>query len=192
MDYFVPPERLETDGFVIRSYFPGDGGRIFDAVNASRPHLAPWMPWIDHHGTVEQSEWFARSSRGRFLLGQDFTLGIFSVDGTELLGGTGFHLREGPVSSLSAEIGMFIRASEAGKGLGTRALVALLDWGFREWPWIRLAWRCDIDNRPSVRTAERANMRREGTLRGQPKEVGEGTRDTACFAALRDEWSRVG
>lgn len=62
--------------------------------------------------------------------------------GSRLPGGTGFHLREGPVADGCAEIGMFIRQVEAGAGLGTRVLLAMLDWGFSEWPWLRLAWRC--------------------------------------------------
>ena len=47
-------------------------------------------------------------------------IGIFAPDEKRLLVGAGFHLREGPLSTACAEMGMFIRQSEAGRGLGTR------------------------------------------------------------------------
>ena len=86
-------------------------------------------------------------------------------------------------------MGMFIRQSEAGRGLGTRVLAALLQWGFTEWPWLRLSWRCDERNKVSVRVAEKAGLRLEGVLRGQRAEVGEGRRDTACYALTKSEWT---
>ena len=188
MDHLFAPERFETSEFILRSYDVGDGPLVADAVNASYDHLRPWMPWAKPHQSVEESEKLVRQFRARYLLSEDFVIGIFSVDGRQLLGGTGFHLREGPIASACAEIGMFIRQSEAGRGLGTRVLRALVQWGFTDWPWLRLAWRCDQRNVASARVAEKAGLRLEGVLRGQRAEVGEGRRDTACYAMLKSEW----
>ena len=41
------------------------------------------------------------------------------ADEKRVLGGSGFHLREGPLADGAAEMGMWVRASEAGRGLGT-------------------------------------------------------------------------
>lgn len=188
MDHLFAPERYETSDFVLRSYDVGDGPLLAEAVNSSYDHLRAWMPWAKPHQSVEESEQLARKFRARYLLSEDFVIGVFSVDGRQLLGGTGFHLREGPISSACAEIGMFIRQGEAGRGLGTRVLRALVQWGFTEWPWQRLAWRCDRRNVASARVAEKAGLRLEGVLRGQPAHVGEGRRDTACYAVLESEW----
>lgn len=84
---------------------------------------------------------------------------------------------------------MWIRASEAGRGLGTEVLEAVIRWGFSDWPWQRLSWRCDDRNMASRRVAEKAGLRLEGTLRGQAAEVGPGRRDTSCFALTRSEWA---
>jgi len=188
MDYLFAPDRYETAGFVLRSYDLGDGSLLAEAVNASYEHLRPWLPWVKPNQSIEAYEKFVRQSRARYLLAENFTVGIFSRDGRRLLGGTGFHLREGPLSSGSAEIGMFIRESEAGRGLGAQVLRALLDWGFSSWPWLRLAWRCDQANGASVRVAEKAGLRLEGILRGQRAHVGEGRRNTACYALTKEEW----
>lgn len=172
----------------MRSYDVGDGPLLTDAVDESYEHLRYWMPWAAPQQSVEESEKLVRQFRARYLLAEDFVLGIFSADETRLLGGTGFHLREGPISTGCAEVGMFIRASEANRGLGTRALEAVLRWGFTEWPWLRLSWRCDQMNRPSIRVAERCGLRHEGVLRGQKALVGEGRCDNACYALTKQDW----
>jgi RimJ/RimL family protein N-acetyltransferase len=188
VSYLFAPERHETGEFVVRSYDVGDGPLLAAAKNESYEHLRPWMAWATPEESDDAAERIVRTCRGRYLLCEDFVLGIFTSDGRRLLGGTGFHLREGPLSSGCAEIGMFIRASEAGRGLGTRVLTSMLQWGFGAWPWLRLSWTCDERNLASVRTAEKAGLLREGVRRGQPVAVGEGRRNTACFAITRQDW----
>jgi RimJ/RimL family protein N-acetyltransferase len=188
MTYLVAPDRCEAEGFILRSYDLGDGPLLTEAVDESYEHLRPWMPWARPYQSVADSERLVRRFRARYLLAEDFVIGIFSPDETRLLGGTGFHLREGPISTGCAEIGMFIRASEANRGLGARVLATLLDWGFSEWPWLRLAWRCDQRNLASTRVAEKCGLRHEGVLRGQHADVGEGRRDTVCYGLTKQEW----
>lgn len=188
MDAWFAPERCETEHFVLRSYDVGDGPLLADAANESYEHLRPWLQWAKPDHSVHEAEALVRGFRARYLLGEDFVIGIFSADGRRLLGGTGFHLREGPVSHGSAEMGMFIRAAEARNGLGTRALRAMIHWGFHAWPWLRLAWRCDQQNVGSARVAENAGMRLEGVLRGQKAHVGNDRRDTVCYGLTKAEW----
>ncbi|HEX2871890.1 MAG TPA: GNAT family protein [Polyangiaceae bacterium] len=188
MGHWFAPERYEAPDFVLRSYDAGDGSLVAAATRESYEHLRPWMSWATEEQSVDDAEISARRFRAKYLTNEDFLIGAFSRDGARLLGGTGFHLREGPLSGGCAEIGMWVRASEAGRGLGTRLLGAMLSWGFSEWPWLRLAWRCDDRNRASMRVAEKCGLRLEGLLRGQAAEVGGGRRDTASFAITRDEW----
>ncbi len=99
-------------------------------------------------------------------------------------------LRNGyDLNSKTAEVGMWIRASEAGQGLGTAVLKALLQWGFAEWPWERIYWRCDSDNIASARTAEKAGMVKEGELRQDGfKHDSTIRRSTLIYGALKGEW----
>lgn len=185
---FIAPERYVTPNFVIRSYLPGDGVLLSDAVNNSYEHLKTFMPWAKPYQSIEESEALVRRFRGRYLLNEDFVLGIFSPDEQRLLGGSGFHLREGGFAHRSAEIGMWIRADAAGKGLGVAVLRALLEWGFTAWPWERLAWRCDGHNIASRRTAEKAGLRHEGVLREHLALPDGSRRDTYLYAMLKTEW----
>ena len=127
-----------------------------------------------------------RRFAARYLLNEDFTLGIW--DGDRMAGGTGFHLRGAPLELWKADIGMWIRGSYAGQGLGTRVLRAMLTWGFEEWGWERLSWHCDTRNIASARVAQKNGMVLEGTLRSDALDVEGRRRDTHIFAMLRQEW----
>ena len=188
VDHFIPPEIVETEAYTVRSYRPGDGELLSQALNASYEHLAPWMPWAKSHTSTAEAERTARIFRARYLTNQEFVLAILDSDQAQWLGSSGFHLREGPIQNRAAEIGMWIHASYAGQGLGTRMLCTILEWGFSAWPWERLSWRCSARNLASRRTAEKAGMVLEGTLRGRHR-LDDGTReDDLAFSALRGTW----
>jgi RimJ/RimL family protein N-acetyltransferase len=188
MGQWFAPERYEGKGFVLRPYDAGDGPSLAQANTESYEHLQPWMSWATPEQSPEDAEALVRRFRAKYLMHEDFVLGVFSPDEKRLLGGTGFHLREGPLTTCCAEIGMFVRSSEAGRQLGTRVLAALLEWGFRDWPWLRISWRCDDRNQASVRVAEKAGLTLEGVLRGQAAEVGGGRRNTRCYAITKQDF----
>lgn len=188
MAYLFAPERYETPEFVLRSYQPGDGPLMNEAVNSSYDHLKTFMIWARPDTPLEESEKLARQWRGKYLLAEDFVIAIVSPSEERLLGSTGFHPHT--YAPEIAEIGMWIRADAAGRGLGTAVLRAMLRWGLTEWPWQRLYWRCDTRNLASIRTAEKAGMRLEGTLRGDMSDSDGIYRDTHYFGMLRDEWQR--
>jgi RimJ/RimL family protein N-acetyltransferase len=190
--YSVVPDRHAAPTFVLRSYQPGDGPSLSEAVNASYAHLRTFMPWATPHQTIERSEQLCREFRGRWLLAADFVLGVWAADESRLLGGCGYHLREGALELRNAEIGMWIRADAASRGLGTTVLTALLRWGFTEWPWLRLSWRCSSANLASQRVAEKAGLLREGVLRSHAVDPDGHRRDTVCYAIVRDDWLALG
>lgn len=185
---FFAPEQYRDGEITIRAYRTGDGAALQRSAVSSYEHLRPWMPWARAEQSVEASEAICRRAAARYLLNEDFTLGIWLGD--ELAGGTGFHLREGPLEQRNAEIGMWISEARAGQGLGTRALAAMLAWGFTAWPWERLVWHCDARNLGSARVAEKNGMTLEGTLRSNAFDVEGRRRDTRVYAMLRDEWER--
>lgn len=188
IEYFAPPDEFISERVLLRSYRPGDGPELRAATLESFEHLRPWMTWATETQTEEEAERRARTNRGQWLLASDFVIAIRTPDDRRFLGGAGYHLREGPLSTRNAEIGMWIRASEAGKGVGAAALEALLEWGFTEWPWRRLSWRCDPANEASRRIARKAGLREEGVLRGHFRGPGGVMRDSVCYAILEEEW----
>jgi RimJ/RimL family protein N-acetyltransferase len=88
----------------------------------------------------------------------------------------------------TAELGIFIgEKAEWGKGYGTEAVNALVDYGFG---WLRLeriwleVW---TENPRAIRAYEKAGFAREATLRHDRFEDGVFT-DGHIMAILRDEW----
>jgi RimJ/RimL family protein N-acetyltransferase len=183
---FLAPLEYAAGELLIRAYRPGDGPALQRAATASYEHLRPWMPWARPEQSVAESEALCRTFAGHYLLGDDFTLGIWRGDA--LLGGSGFHMRHGGVASGNTEVGMWISAAEAHGGLGTRVLGLLLEWGFSAWPWQRIVWRCDARNLASARVAEKNGLTLEGTARADAPDVEGVRRDTLLYAILREEW----
>ncbi len=184
----IAPDEYIAERVLLRSYRPGDGTELNAATIESFEHLQPWMPWATETQTEEEAEQLVRTFRGRYLLSQEFVLAIRTPDDRRLIGGAGYHLREGPLALQSAEMGMWIRASEAGKGFGTAALEAMVTWGFTEWPWLRLSWRCDAKNAASGRIAEKAGLKEEGRLRKFLRAPSGEMQDASCYAILRVDW----
>ena len=182
---FLAPYRFETGEFVLRVYQPGDGEALRVATVESYEHLRPWMNWATQDQTVEQAEAICRKLAAAYLSGTDYTLGIWQGD--DLLGGTGFHMRCGPIEWKCAEVGMWIRDSRAGSGLGTRVLAALLDWGFGEWGWERLIWKCEVQNIASARVAEKNGFTLEATHKSDAVGADGLRRDTHLYVKLRGQ-----
>lgn len=180
-----PPDEIRTDRLLIRRYRLGDGPELARSVAASHDHLAPWMPWAWVHKPEREAELLVREFVGKWLLLQDFILCIRTPDDREQIGSSGFHLRHGPAEDGVAEIGMWIAGDRAGQGLGTHALETLTAWGFSEWPWLRLVWKCDSRNAASRRVAEKAGYTLEGLTRSDAVAVDGSRRDTSWYARLK-------
>ncbi len=179
------PTAYQADGFVIRAYRAGDGAALTEAADASYEHLRPWMPWAQVHQPVSDSEDLCTRFATEYEASRDFVLGIW--EGETLIGGTGFHLRCGPIEWKIAEVGMWIRGDHAGQGWGKRSLAAMLDWGFADRGWERLVWKCDTRNRASSRVAEANGLTLEASHRQDAVDHFGFRRDTHVYAILKSE-----
>ena len=188
---FFAPKKTTRDGLTIRCYRLDDAEQLMTATNLSYDHLKRFMPWATPAQSFDETVTLIEGFGAAYHANQDFAFGIWDDGEQNLIGGSGFHLREGPLETNSAEIGLWINKSYAGRGLGRRALRVLIEWGFTDWPWVRLAWRCNAENIASIRCAESNGMVREGTLRHQFNPVDGSRRDTACYAILKREWAKI-
>jgi RimJ/RimL family protein N-acetyltransferase len=87
------------------------------------------------------------------------------VDGAsgDLVGSIALHVLDAELGNF--EVGYWAAAAARGRGLTTRALRLICDWGIREAGAERIQLRADVNNTPSLRVAEKAGFTREGTLR---------------------------
>ena len=162
-----PAYRIETKRLVVRCYNPSDAPLLAESVTESLEHLRPWMPWVHSEpepleGKIQRLKRF----RGLFDLGQDFIYGIFNLDGTKLLGGTGLHTRLG---ESELEIGYWIHKDYINQGLVTESTAALIKVAFELLHIHRIEIHCDPGNTASAAIPRKLGFTHEGTLRGKTR-----------------------
>jgi RimJ/RimL family protein N-acetyltransferase len=146
------------------------------------------MPWAhEEPSPVEAVAERLRGFRGRFDLDEEYVYGLFSADGREVVGGSGFHRRVGPEA---LEIGYWIRAERVRRGLATEATAALTQVAFRTCGAARVDIHVDPANAPSLAIPARLGFRREATLRRRLPAVPPSTeaRDQVVFSLLEHEY----
>src|SRR5690606_25222716 len=101
-----------------------------------------------------------------FVQDENYVFGLFRDDGLggeECLGiaELGPRVREIP----SYELGFWVRSDTAGQGLATEALSELLDYAFTKLKAKRVFMRCEPENIPSRRVAEKIGLKQEAWLK---------------------------
>ena len=103
-------------------------------------------------------------------------------DETALLGVTGLH--DISWKNRRAATGYWIAPWARGHGYAARATRLLSRWALDDVGLVRVELVADVDNPPSLRTAERAGFTREGVLRKHTV-MGGASRDCAIFGLVR-------
>jgi RimJ/RimL family protein N-acetyltransferase len=160
-----PAYRIQTQHQILRCWNPADAPLLKSAIDESIDHLYPWMPWAaEEPRPLQQKVDLIRRWRGQFDLGQDFVYGIFNLDESRVLGGSGLHTR---VGQEALEIGYWIHREYTGRGLATEAAAALTRVAFEVHRVQRVEIHCDPQNTASARVAQRLGYTHEATLRNR-------------------------
>jgi RimJ/RimL family protein N-acetyltransferase len=85
-----------------------------------------------------------------------------------------------------AATGYWLAPGARGRGVASRAVRLLAQWGFAELGLSRIELTCGPDNEASARVAARCGFVREGVMRSHLRFKG-GRRDTVLFSLLSDE-----
>ncbi len=150
------PERIELPavGAVLRRYERGDIDALYAAVEESRDHLRPFMPWADE--SRAQFETFVADCIQQWNSGADRNFLIVDATTGEPLGGCGLHARLGPDA---LEIGYWLRAGTTGRGVITAAARALTDAALGADGITRVEIHCDEANVRSAAVPRRLGYR---------------------------------
>jgi RimJ/RimL family protein N-acetyltransferase len=180
------PYRIETERLVIRPYDPPDAPLLKDAVERSREHLWPWMPWTPAEPEpLEVVAQRLRSFRAQFDADENWIMGIWARDESRLLGGTGLHPRGGEGS---LEIGYWVAADAIGQGIATEVTAVLTRVGFELVGLDRVDLQIEPTNERSANIARKLGFTHEATLRRRlPRREGEPRADSMVFTLLREE-----
>jgi RimJ/RimL family protein N-acetyltransferase len=180
-----PVYRIETERLIVRCYNPSDAAMLAESVTENVEHLKPWMPWV--HSEPEPFEVKVerlKRFRGEFDLGEDFIYGIFNIEETRLLGGTGLHTR---IGDEQLEIGYWIHKNHINQGLTTETTGALIKVAFEIIHVHRIEIHCDPRNLASAAIPRKLGFRHEGTLRAKTRFLDHWS-DSMVWALLEDEY----
>jgi ribosomal-protein-serine acetyltransferase len=180
------PEQMVGDRVLVRPYRAGDGQAVFDAVDESRDHILPWLPWGPFHTCPEETEKQVRKWRARWDLREDLAVGIWDKESGDYCGGSGLHRIDWSVRSF--EIGYWIRKSKHGSGYVTEAVRLLTLLAFDGLAANRVFIRCAVGNDRSAAVPRRLGYREEGILRASAKDANGEVRDVLLFAITRPDW----
>jgi RimJ/RimL family protein N-acetyltransferase len=175
-----PAVALTAGRLDIREYAPGDLALAEELLSRGEPEALP--PGAPSEASALPA-WLADGAH-RSRRDDAVHLMMFDRSGGRIVGSIGlFHADWGV---RSAEIGYGVRGDARGQGYATEALAAVSHWALTDGGLQRAWLTANVDNVASVRVAEKAGFRREGTLRRAALEA-DGLHDQALFALLDDE-----
>lgn len=185
-DSMTPIYLVQTERLVIRCWEPQDAALLKDAIDANLDHLRPWMPWAhDEPSPLKEVVDRLRYFRSSFDRDEDYIYGIFDVDETRVLGGTGLHPCAGDGAR---EIGYWMREDSTGKGRASEAAAAVTRIGFEALDLDRIEIRCGPTNAASARVAEKLGYTHECTLPRRMRTPDGSLRDTMVWSMFSDTY----
>jgi ribosomal-protein-alanine N-acetyltransferase len=185
-----PQPMVRGDGLYLRPAIAADYPAWARLREQSRAFLTPWEPtWS--FDDLSRAAFRRRLRRQAEDMARDESFAFLIFDSTldELLGGlTLGGVRRGVAQA--ATLGYWMGAPHAGKGRMTRAVAAVVRFGFETLRLHRIEAACIPDNAPSIALLERNGFMREGFARAYLK-INDAWRDHILLALLEGEAKRL-
>ncbi|MEV8533651.1 GNAT family protein [Streptomyces sp. NPDC051211] len=172
------------DNAQLRPLEPWQAQEFLDHIDRARPHVDPWIPWATFSTDLASATAVLQGYADQQAADTRRIYGIWR-DGT-LVGGVMFTKFD--AASGVCEIGCWLEADGAGRGLVTRACRALIDWAFTERGMSRVEWSVASGNTRSIDAARRLGMTRDGVLRQRYPYRGV-RHDSEIWSILSEEWA---
>ncbi len=183
------PEELHGPRVLLRPFSVEDARAVWDAVEESRAHLAPWLPWVQQCRSADDERATMRRMRERWLLREDLAVGIFDRATGRFLGGSGLHRINWEIRAF--EIGYWIRVTAEGRGFVTETVQLLTRLAFDRLGANRVEIQIDPRNVRSRRVPERLGFVLEGTLRRYRLSPDGRAADRLIFAMIPEDYART-
>jgi RimJ/RimL family protein N-acetyltransferase len=150
------PQELVGERVMLRPYRPGDGAAFWQAIEESREHLRPWMPWSERITTPADAEAHVQRGLLSWTRRDDLIVGLWERTTGTFLGESGL----GPDwEAREFELGFWLRSSAEGHGYMTKANRLLCEWAFAAFSAQRVFMCCDLRNLRSIAVAHRLGFR---------------------------------
>ncbi|MGD6844263.1 GNAT family N-acetyltransferase [Bacillus infantis] len=156
---------------------------LYALVDGNRKHLREWLPWVDSMTSPLQYHSIIPMWLKQFAENNGFNTGI-RYKGT-LAGAAGIHHIDWASRQMS--IGYYLAEGFQGKGIMTKTVQAMVNYGFQDLRLNRIEIRCGIMNHKSRAVPERLGFTQEGIIR-QGEFLNDHYHDLVVYGLLADEW----
>jgi ribosomal-protein-serine acetyltransferase len=158
-----------------------DARDFFRAVEASRSHLAPWLPWVDSCVDASTSVGLCDDATREWDLGRSFHFAVRDRTTLRLLGAAAL---EGLVAAhANADLTFWVRSDSLRRGVATEAAGAVVDFAFQRMRIHRVRATCATSNVAALAVLGRVGFHFEGIAR-ESERCADGWADAAMFAVL--------
>jgi RimJ/RimL family protein N-acetyltransferase len=179
MNAFPSPGVISSVRLDLREFATGDADLVEEVMSTGQPEaLPPGGPLV--RGDI--GTWLAAQDAGARESRLD--LMMFDRAARRIIGGISLYRADWNIRT--AEVGYGVRGDARGRGYATEALTAVAGWALSGGGLQRVSLSAVTGNIASVRVAEKAGFRREGTLRRAALEDGA-LHDLAVFSLLNDQ-----
>ncbi len=161
-----------------------DANRLFELIDSSRQYLEEWLPWLNDSKNLQDVKTSITNSFHTYANRLELRAGIF-IDNL-LVGIISFN--EFDWQNNIGYIGYWLAEDYQGKGIMTKAVSALIDYGFTELNLNKIDIRTAFENKKSQAIPKRLNFKLEGQLR-QAEWLGNHYVDHLVFGLLKNEWN---
>jgi len=157
-----------------------------ELIVRNHQRLARWEPWAEQPATLESTRTYIRSALDDFVRGRQIST-IIAVGG-RFAGRCGMRINS---YARSGDVGYWIEAEYAGRGVPSRCARALITAAFDELGLSKVDLRTSVENVRSRALAERLGFSYEGVL---PRGLQLSSRadDVALYGVTARQWNRAG
>jgi len=175
---------MEMTEVQIRPYVAEDAALLYAAARESHADVFPWLEWCHAEYKLEEAKAWTEARPRLFAEGVCYDFVIVDSAGA-FLGACG--LNQVNRVHRFANLGYWVRASAAGRGVAPAAIRRLARFAFTETDLVRLEIVCAMGNTRSQRAAEKAGASREGVLRARLLVHGR-PHDAVMYSIVRAAW----
>jgi RimJ/RimL family protein N-acetyltransferase len=156
---------LADDTILLQPLERKDVPQITAAIRESIPEISAWMGWCTPEYDETASRTFIASVIAAWESGSQYVFAIRDHQTNRYLGTISLnHLHK---TYRLANLGYWVRTSETGRGVATRAARLIARFGFEQLGLLRAEIVVAVGNQPSLRVAEKTGAKREGVLRNR-------------------------
>lgn len=175
-----------SNNITLRMLSARDAEPLFQLIDQSKEHLKAWLPWINDTKSPEDSLNFIKGSFEIYNNRQGITAGVFYNEA--LVGVISFNTLDWNANI--GTIGYWLSQHITGKGIMTKSVIALTNYGFSELRLNRIEIRAAEHNYASRSIPERIGYKQEGHLR-DAEWLYDYYVDHIVYGILKSEWKEL-